>query len=206
MTVTPARSIYNFSTVSIGVATSNMLPSFAVFVGISLDGFISRADGDIAWLHEANRLVPPGEDCGFAAFMASVDALLIGRKTFDHAAGFETWPFGEKPVYVLSRTLQSLPASVPRTVILISGTPDEVTAQLGAKGHRKVYLDGGETTQAFLAAGLVSEITLTTIPVLIGSGRRIFGALPADVKLTHLSTHAYAFGFVQSRYAVGSDA
>jgi dihydrofolate reductase len=189
-----------------GVPLTTTTPTLAVFVGTSLDGFIARTDGNIDWLHEANLLVPAGQDCGFSAFMASVDALLIGRKTFDVASSFDKWPYGETPVYVLSRTLKSLPSTAPSSVALISGTPDEVVALLGTKGHKKVYLDGGETTQLFLAAGLVSEITLTTLPVLIGSGRRIFGPLPNDLKLKHIGTEAYPFGFVQSRYAVGSDA
>ncbi len=181
-----------------------MNPVFSVFIATSLDGFIARPDGSIDWLLEANRQVPEGEDCGYAEFMASVDALLMGRKTFDTVLGFEAWPYVGKRVYVLSHTLTEVPASLRESVALIHGEPHEVAAQLAERGHRRIYLDGGQTIQGFLAAGAVQELTITQVPVLIGAGRPLFGALPQDVHPQHVSTRAYPFGFVQTKYTLPS--
>lgn len=184
-----------------------MPPTCSVFIATSLDGYIARPDGAIDWLERLNGTVPAGEDCGYARFMASVDALVMGRASFDTVRGFPTWPYGDKPVYVLSASMPQLPAGTPPTVTLLnaaSADPAEVLRTAAAAGHRRLYIDGGRTIQSFLAAGLIDELTVTTVPVLLGAGIRLFGALPADVPLRLLSSQAYPFGFVQSRYAVGA--
>lgn len=177
----------------------------SVFIATSLDGFIARPDGSIDWLEAANQRVPSGEDCGYADHMASVDALVMGRATFEKVLGFPEWPYGETPVYVLSRTLSTLPAHLGTSVVLCKAqSPAEVVALARSRGHGHLYVDGGQTIQAFLAAGLIDSLTLTTIPVLLGQGLRLFGPLAQDVTLIHTATRAYPFGFVQSRYDVVS--
>jgi len=166
-----------------------------VFVGASLDGFIARPNGAFDFLPDSP------EPHGYEEFFASVDALLMGRKTYETALGFGAWPYGTKPVFVLSsRPLASAPegASVER----LSGSPQEVMAQLAARGIGHVYVDGGQTVQQFLRAGLIDRLTVTRVPVLIGSGISIFGALDADVRLEHVATRTYPSGLVQSEYAV----
>lgn len=182
-----------------------MPSSCRVFIATSLDGFIARADGSIDWLDAANAVVPPGEDMGYAAFMSSIDALVMGRSTFEMAMSFAAWPYGATPVVVLSAQLASLPGTAPATVSLHRGGPAELVADLAAKGLHGLYIDGGITIQGFLALRLIDELTITTIPVLLGSGKPLFGALPADVRLQHLSTRAYEFGFVQTTYRVVHD-
>ena len=98
----------------------------SVFIATSLDGFIAREDGGLDWLDQANAGVPPGEDCGYSEFMASVDALVMGRHTFEKVLGFPEWPYADKPVWVLSRTLQTLPTGLPPSVRLLNATPAEV--------------------------------------------------------------------------------
>lgn len=173
-----------------------------VFIATSLDGFIARLDGSIDWLDEANRSVPPGEDCGYADFMSGVDALVMGRHTFALARTFSPWPYEQKPVYVLSHSLAQLPADTPSSVILARGAPSEIVAIAAQRGHSSLYIDGGRTIQQFLKEGLISEIIITVVPVLLGSGRRLFGAISGDVKLRHIGTRSFSFGFVQSHYAV----
>lgn len=177
-----------------------MQPKFSVFIATSLDGFIAREDGSIDWLTQANQLVPEGEDCGYADFIASIDAILMGRKTMETVLAFDAWPYADIPVYILSRTLKALPPAAPATVQLVGGTIPEICRKLRAANHRKVYLDGGETIQSFLAANAVGELTITQVPILIGKGRRLFGELQRDIQLAHQSTQAYSFGFVQSVY------
>src|SRR5437016_11079214 len=133
--------------------------------------------------------------------MGTVDALVIGRKTFETVLTFDTWPFGEKPVFVLS-TGKLAPAPVGAVVERMSGDPEEIAAQLDARGIRHVYVDGGVTIQRFLRAGLIQRITITRVPVLIGEGIPLFGVLPRDIKLRHLGTQSYPSGLVKTEYEV----
>jgi len=181
---------------------ARMTPKCSVFIATSLDGYIARDDGSIDWLEQANASVPPGEDCGYRQFMSSVDTLVMGRNTFDLVLTFDAWPYGDTPVVVMTHRRVTPPGHVPPSVSFSSATPSELVESLGANGARHVYVDGGRTIQSFLAAGLIDEMTITVIPILLGSGRTLFGALERDVRLAHLSTTAYDFGFVQSRYRV----
>jgi len=168
----------------------------SVFVGTSVDGFIARLDGGLDWL-------PPGggEPHGYDEFMATVDALVIGRKTYETVLTFDTWPYGGKPVFVLStRTLEAAP---PGAVLeRMSGDPGQVVSQLAARGFRHVYVDGGITIQRFLRAGLIQRLIITRVPVLIGAGIALFGVTQRDIALKHVATRQYASGLVQSEYEV----
>jgi dihydrofolate reductase len=168
----------------------------SVFIGISVDGFIARTNGDLDFL-------PPGggEPHGYKEFMATVDALVIGRKTFDTVLTFDAWPYDEKPVFVLST--RSLPATPLGAVVeRMSGEPADIVLQLAGRGFRHVYVDGGLTIQRFLRAGLIQRLIITRVPVLIGTGIPLFGAVPRDIALNHLATRPYASGLVQSEYEV----
>jgi dihydrofolate reductase len=173
-----------------------------VFVATSLDGFIARTDGSIDWLEEANRLVPDGEDFGYQLFFEETDVLVMGRKTFEKCMSFESWPYGPKPVIVMSRTLESFPSATPDTVRLSGRSPREVCHQLAENGLTRVYLDGGATVRSFLDDGLVDSITITTIPILIGAGIPLFGELEQEIKLELVESKSYSFGFVQNTYRV----
>lgn len=170
----------------------------SVFIGTSLDGFIARMNGDFDFL-------PPGggEPHGYHEFMATVDALVIGRKTFETVLTFETWPYGDKPVFVLS-TGTLAPAPLGAVVERMAGDPAEIASRLGARGIRHVYVDGGITIQRFLQARLIQRLIITRVPVLIGSGIPLFGALQSDIVLTHVATRQYASGLVQSEYVVAA--
>lgn len=168
----------------------------SVFVGTSLDGFIARPNGDLDFLPEDG-----GEPHGYDEFFASVDGVVIGRKTFETVLSFRTWPYGKKPVFVLSTHAL---ASVPDGAVLerMSGTPHEVLSQLDTRGMRHVYVDGGLTIQQFLRAGVIQRLIVTRVPVLIGNGIPLFGTVDHDIALKHLATRQFASGLVQSEYAV----
>lgn len=178
----------------------------SVYVGASLDGFIARRDGSIDWLNEAQALVPDGEDLGFGAFMDTVDTLIMGRKTFEQVLSFGVWPYGQTPVVVLSHNPIQLPPDLVATVSHASGSPGALLDRLSAQGVQHVYVDGGSTIQGFLAESLIDQITITTIPVILGDGIPLFGPLESDIKLTHVKTVAYDFGFVQTTYVIDRDA
>ena len=168
----------------------------SVFIGTSLDGFIARVNGDFDFLSPAGD-----EPHGYDEFMATVDALVIGRNTFETILAFDAWPYGEKPVFVLStRPLASTPAGA--VVERMSGDPAEIVLQLEARGIRHVYVDGGITIQRFLQAGLIQRLIITRVPVLIGAGIPLFGPVPHDIVLKHVGTRQYASGLVQSEYDI----
>ena len=181
-----------------------MHPHTSIFIATSLDGFISRTDGSIDWLNEANRLIPPGEDCGYGEFWASIDALIIGRNTFEQVLSFERWPYEEKAVVVLSSRPLTIPEKLTASVTASSETPEVLLDRLGASGVKHVYVDGGVTIQRFLAAGLIDELTITIIPILLGAGRPLFSTLEKEIRLCHVQTRIFDFGFVQSKYRVSS--
>jgi len=174
----------------------------SVFVGASVDGFIARPDGGLDFLDAAGN-----EPHGYDEFIATVDTLVMGRKTFETVLGFGVWPYGERRVVVLSHRPVDVSAAVALggRVECMSGTPAEIAGRLEAEGAQHVYVDGGVTIQGFLAAGLVQRLVVSRVPVLIGSGIPLFGALPRDVRLRHVATRSYAGGLVQSEYEVVSD-
>jgi len=169
----------------------------SVFIGTSLDGFIARPNGDLDFL-------PPGggEPHGYDEFMASVDALVIGRKTFETVLAFEAWPYGSKRVVVLSSHPLDLSAAVGGVVEQMAGPPADIVSKLAATGAHHLYVDGGITIQGFLRAGLIDRLIITRVPVLIGEGVPLFGALPHDIRLRHVATRHYPSGLVQSEYYV----
>lgn len=169
----------------------------SVFIGISIDGFIARPNGDLDWLPAGG-----GEPHGYDEFMASVDALVIGRKTFETVLAFPIWPYGDKRVVVLSSRPVDFSAVRGGVVEQMGGAPAEIVARLAATGAHHLYIDGGITIQEFLRAGLIQRLIITRVPVLIGQGIPLFGALARDVRLTHVATRHYPSGLVQSEYLV----
>jgi dihydrofolate reductase len=167
----------------------------SVFVGTSLDGFIARRDGALDWL-------PPGggEEHGYTEFIATVDAIVIGRHTFETVLAFPTWPYGDKRVVVLSSRPLDLSAVRGGVVEQMAGAPADIVARLAASGAHHLYIDGGITIQRFLSAGLIQRVVITRVPVLIGDGIPLFGPVPHDIRLRHVATRQYSSGLVQSEY------
>lgn len=171
----------------------------SVFIGTSVDGFIARANGALDWLPEGG-----GEPHGYDEFIASVDAIVIGRKTFETVLAFDAWPYGDKRVVVLSHRPVDFSTVVGGVVEQMAGPPSEIVAQLAASGAQHLYIDGGITIQGFLRAGLIQRLIITRVPVLIGAGIPLFGALPRDIRLHHVATRHYPSGLVQSEYLVAA--
>jgi dihydrofolate reductase len=168
-----------------------------VFIGISVDGFIARPDGALDFLPADG-----GEPHGYDEFMASVDALVIGRKTYETVLGFGEWVYGKKPVVVLSSQPLDFSSVRDGVVEQMSGAPAEIVSRLAARGINHLYVDGGITIQEFLRAGQVQRLIITRVPVLIGQGIPLFGALPHDIRLLHKMTRHFPSGLVQSEYEV----
>jgi dihydrofolate reductase len=171
----------------------------SVFIATSLDGFIAREDGGLDWLP-----IGGGEPYGYDEFIATVDAIVMGRKTFEIVLGFDPWPYKPKPVIVLSSRPETLRAPKGVACEFMGGSPQEIVDRLAKRGLKHLYIDGGVTIQRFLTAGLIQRMIITRIPVLLGSGVPLFGPLPHDVRLRHVATHAFSSGPVQSEYIIDS--
>src|SRR6202030_2703775 len=170
----------------------------SVFVGTSVDGCIARPNGDLDFLPTG-----AGEPHGYNEFIATVDAIVIGRKTFETVLAMEDWPYGDKHVVVLSSRPVDL-SGAGGVVEQMAGPPADIVSQLGASGAHHLYIDGGVTIQGFLRAGVIHRLVITRVPVLIGEGIPLFGTLPRDIQLRHVATRHYASGLVPNQYAVGS--
>ena len=177
----------------------------SVYIATSLDGFIARENGDLDWLIQASANVPKDEDCGYNAFMDTVDVLVMGRNTYEKVLSFGVdWPY-EKHVIVLSRRELEVPEALYGKVSHSSEAPNVLVARLKRQGVKRIYLDGGITVQRFLNAGLVDDLCITVIPILLGCGKSLFNQSDRDVSATKLKlieSKAYDFGFVQSHYEV----
>lgn len=177
-----------------------MRSTCSVFCGVSLDGFIARPDGALDFL-EGDGTAEMG-DHGYEAFIAGVDAIVMGRRTFEVVLGFGQWPYTKK-VFVLSSGNVDLSVARQRgaDVELLHASPEEVVHQLAARGCKHLYIDGGATVQRFLRAGLIDRLIVTHVPVLIGQGIPLFGPLEKDIRWKLVASRSFPGGLVQSEYA-----
>ncbi|ROV57487.1 dihydrofolate reductase [Vibrio ponticus] len=171
-----------------------------VYIATSIDGFIADKNNQVDWLHDTPNPNLDGSDFGFAAFMQQVDALVMGRNTFEMVASFDCdWPY-TKPVFVLSNTLSSIPSEYQDKVFLVKGDLKQVVAELNQQGYQHLYIDGGKTVQSFLEQDLIDEMIITTIPVVLGGGVLLFGELAAPLKFTHVATERFLDCLVQNHF------
>lgn len=173
-----------------------------VFIACSLDGFIAGPNDDIAWLQPSEEAGPddakPAEDT-FTPFLTEVGAMLMGRRTFDVVAGFEgEWPYGDLPILVATkRPLQAAQESVQA----IGGSLENmVDAAKATAGDGDVYLDGGSLIRSALDEGLIDEMTITMIPIILGSGLPLFAGVSKRHDLEFLGGRSIGGGLMELRY------
>ncbi|WP_417737019.1 dihydrofolate reductase family protein [Rosistilla oblonga] len=169
-----------------------------VFIATSLDGYISDKNDEIDWLHSIPN--PDNLDLGFGPLMDRIDAIVMGRKTFEKVCSFGgDWPY-PKPVFVLSKSMSSVPEEYEGKVGFVSGSLPNVLAEIHQKGHRDLYIDGGTTIQNFLKEDLIDEMIITALPILLGGGSPLFGELSQAMNFEHVSTEVMLDALVQSHY------
>lgn len=170
----------------------------SVFIATSIDGYIADKNGGIDWLHSIPN--PDNDDMGYVEFIKEIDALVMGRKTFETVLGFDVdWPYS-KPVFVLSNKLKEIPASHKDKAFLIKGTLTEILEQIHNKGLNRLYIDGGTTIRNFLKEDLIDEMVLTTIPILLGGGSSLFTELPNKLKFELIGKKTYLNQISQNHY------
>lgn len=169
-----------------------------VFIATSLDGYISDKNGGIDWLHAIPN--PDKNDMGYSDFMSGIDALVMGRKTFETVLGFGIeWPY-DKPVFVLSNSLNNIPKELEEKVELVKGSLKQILNQIHKKGYYRLYIDGGSTIQSFLNEDLIDEMQITTIPILLGGGAPLFSDLPKELNFDLIKTEVFLNQLTQSHY------
>src|SRR3954462_9585414 len=167
------------------------MPAFAVFIATSLDGYIARPNGSLDWLEPFH-----GEDHGYLDFFNGMDALVIGRGTYDTVLSFPEWPYGDKRVIVCT----SRPANPVKGEELWAGTPRALAERLATEGVGRVYLDGGALIRGFLEDGVpIDELTLNLIPVILGSGIPLFAPGLPELRVRLAGSKAFPSGLVQLR-------
>jgi dihydrofolate reductase len=168
-------------------------PRFSVFIATSLDGYIARANGDIDWLQIVH---PLDASHGYEEFFASCDALVVGRGTHDTALGFAEYPYAGKRVFVMTHR----PAESRHGETFVAGAVSDVVAHIGAA--RRVYVDGGNVIRQFFAANLITDATISIVPIVLGSGIRLFERGEGEHRLQLQEHRAWPSGLVQLRYLV----
>lgn len=173
-----------------------MTVKISVYIATSADGFIARKNGDIDWLPPGSE---GGEDYGYAEFISTVDYIVMGRNSFEKVLTFGEWQYDKKVIVLTSRDLTLSPKLADK-VEPLHLSPRELIQEMDIRGAKRIYLDGGVTIQRFLREGLVDEMTITTIPILIGEGLPLFGELEKDINLELMTSKSFKNGFVQTRY------
>ncbi len=171
----------------------------SVYIATSIDGFIAGPGDDIAWLHRPEYSIE-GEDYGYSRFKSGIDCIVMGRRTLEKVLEFPEWPFAGLRVIAASRSLDSAPSGV--SIEMSRESPELLKARLEREGVKHIYLDGGLLIQAWLAASLVTHLTITRVPIILGRGIRLFGELPSEIPLRLLQSRAYPSGLVQDQYEV----
>jgi dihydrofolate reductase len=167
-------------------------------IATSLDGFIARRDHQIDWLTKQDT---EGDDLGFEAFMASVDGIVMGRGSYENVLTFGEWPY-KKPVIVMSKRLSDddIPKRLQGRIRMVDLGPAEMIKSLAAEGWSRAYVDGGKIVQSFIRCGLIEDLVLTTIPILLGDGLRLFGEIGGDIDLELIDSKSFGSGLVQTHY------
>jgi len=168
-----------------------------IFIGTSLDGFIAGKDGDIGWLNEIPN--PSNSDYGYTEFIENIDALVMGRNTFELVLTFGDWPY-DKPVFVLSNSLDKVPEGMEDKAEIVKGDLKTLVEMLKERGYEDLYVDGGSVIQSFLKEDLIDEMIITRVPILLGEGIPLFGKLENYMKFKLVKTVTYNETLVSGHY------
>jgi len=167
-------------------------------MALSLDGFIADEQGGIDWLNDQPEPENPEEDYGFAAFMGTLDGMIMGRNTFDQIMDLKVWIYGDLPVTVLSHSPLGPVKLAGARVERKAKSPEELIQELAKQGLSRLYIDGANVVQQFLAAGLLDQIVLTQVPAVLGRGIQLFQAPLPEEEWEVTEVKHYSNGYIQT--------
>ena len=169
------------------------------YIAISLDGYIADNDGKVDWLNEIPN--PEQSDYGFADFIESIDAIVMGANTFRVVQSFGVWPY-QKPVFVVSNSIQTIPDGYENRISLVRGNLSQILKELQQSGYNRLYVDGGSLIKNCLTSRILDELILTHIPILLGDGIPLFPTSSHPIQLEHQKTDVVGIGLVKSHYRI----
>jgi dihydrofolate reductase len=169
----------------------------SVYIATSLDGYIATPNGGIEWLNTFSN--PTDSDYGYHEFIDGIDAIVMGRKTFELVSSFSSWPYSKK-VFVLSNHLQEIKPELVDRAEVVSGDLNTIVKKLHRDGYQNLYIDGGKAIQSFLKKNLIDELIISKVPIVLGDGIPLFAAQDQMVKFEHCSTEVFEGGLVKSHY------
>jgi len=168
-----------------------------VYIATSLDGYIAGPNENLNWLDNIPN--PDKNDYGYSEFIKNIDAIVMGKNTYQKVLTFGKWPYN-KPVFVLSNSLPNIPKDLIGKVEVIKGDIKKLIRQLTEQGFKNLYIDGGQTIHSFLKEDLIDEMIITIIPILLGDGIPLFHRLDQQLKFKHKNTKSYNNNLVKSHY------
>ncbi len=174
----------------------------SAYIATSVDGFIAKPDGDIEWLRNPEYADVPFNGLEYDEFISTVDAIVMGRNSYEKVQTFGFWPYENVPVIALTSRKMDIPEELREKIQIENLAPAQLIEKLEREGYTHLYIDGGKTIQGFLKDGFIDEITITRIPILLGTGIPLFGSIGADVPLQLVAVASSDNGFVQVRYKV----
>ena len=175
-----------------------MVKKNKIFIATSIDGFIADKKGGIDWLHSIPN--PERNDMGYFDFTSGIDAIVLGRLTFETVCNFDIdWPY-QKPVFVISNSMSTMPEKYIGKAELVKGTLKEILENIHRKGHFSLYIDGGKIIQSFLKEDLIDEMTITIIPYLLGGGIPLFADLPKRLEFECVDSRMFLGKIVQNYF------
>src|SRR5690606_30953668 len=189
----PVTAWYSFE----WLKNKTIMRKLSLFIATSLDGYIAKPNDDLSFLKLVEK---DGEDYGYTKFTASIDTIIIGRKTYNYVVkeiGASHYDNGDRDVYVITRTER--PGS--GRVKFYTGNPAELVKKLKSENGKNIYCDGGaEVIDELLQNDLVDEFTISVVPILLGSGTRLFKDGRPEQLLEFVESRSFETGLVQLRY------
>ena len=166
-----------------------------LYIAVSLDGYIAKSNGEIDWLSIVER---PGEDYGYSGFLKTIDTVILGRKTFDKILSLGVdFPHSDKICYVITRQERKS----EKNIVFYNGNPGELVVKLKTSPGQNIFCDGGaEIVNTLIKKDLIDEYIISTIPVFLGKGIRLFDDFRRKTDLKLLSSKSFSSGLVQSHY------
>lgn len=173
-----------------------MKRSVILYIACSIDGYIADLNDDLSFLSLVEK---EGEDYGYSEFINSIDTVLIGRRTYDKVLTLTpNFPHANKETFVITRT----PRENIGNTLFYTGTLPSLINDLKSRDGKNIFIDGGaKLVSELLKHNLIDEMIISTIPVLLGNGIKLFQENLPESKWKIVSSKTYETGLIQTHYS-----